>query len=434
MSELLDILGYIGSTFDKPGRAARAGLSFLTGGDRPASELLAALPFSDTMGLTDPANAVYGRDLLEQWGALAPNQEGFDMGDVAGFGADIALDPLNWFGGAIVRSLHKAGKTAASSNALRESLLTSGAMPEEIARLTKAVDTAGNPIKTFHGTSAPYFESYDLSKADPDALFGRAVYTTANPEMASTYTEKGLMNAPLIPKDTPEIVRLMRTAEHDPAFAHAYMPVSRPHIAHPEDISNEISEYLQQATDSELVQGARSLIEVDPAAVKPLTQNLLPVFEEDLTGFGPHVRMQYMDVRNPFNMDLPLARQELEKIASKTNTYDMLHELDRTKSPQMAGERLWEILAGSGGEGVDKNLGQYLLKKAGYDSIQHTGGLRTGMGGPTHDVFVAFDPSSQIYNPWLAPAEKPMPKGMNTLLASILGHNVMARGFPANAD
>jgi hypothetical protein len=92
---LLDLLGYVGSSLDKPGRAVRGIL-----GGRP-QEALAALPFSDTLGITDPSNAVSGRGLLEQLGALSPKEEGegFGLGDLAGMGVSMATDPLTYLGG-----------------------------------------------------------------------------------------------------------------------------------------------------------------------------------------------------------------------------------------------------------------------------------------------------------------------------------------------
>lgn len=93
---ILDILGYVGETLDKPGAAVRGTLA----GD--PSQLLNLLPFSDTLGITDPSARVSGRDLLEQYNLLAPNTPGLDWGDVGGFFAEEALDPMNWIPGGLV--------------------------------------------------------------------------------------------------------------------------------------------------------------------------------------------------------------------------------------------------------------------------------------------------------------------------------------------
>jgi hypothetical protein len=112
-SSLLDnsigLLQYIGETLDKPGRAVRGLL------DGRPEELLNLVPFSDAAGLTDPKTATSGRDLLEHAGILDPNEAGLDAGDVAGFAAEIALDPTTYlsFGGSALskggQALKKAG-------------------------------------------------------------------------------------------------------------------------------------------------------------------------------------------------------------------------------------------------------------------------------------------------------------------------------------
>jgi len=46
-----------------------------------------------------------GRGMLEALGVLGKNQDGFDMGDAAGFAAEMALDPLNLIGGGIATKM-----------------------------------------------------------------------------------------------------------------------------------------------------------------------------------------------------------------------------------------------------------------------------------------------------------------------------------------
>lgn len=104
-------LQYIGQTLDKPGRAVRGLLS----GD--PSSLLNLLPFSDTLGITDPAKGVTGRDLLDQFGLLDKSDEGV-LPFAAGLGVDIATDPLTYlsFGGG---ALTKAGRVAEKAGLLK---------------------------------------------------------------------------------------------------------------------------------------------------------------------------------------------------------------------------------------------------------------------------------------------------------------------------
>jgi hypothetical protein len=43
-------------------------------------------------------------------------------------------------------------------------------------------DDEGNPKVLYHGSLSPNIESFDLSKMDPQSYFGRAIYTTDNPD------------------------------------------------------------------------------------------------------------------------------------------------------------------------------------------------------------------------------------------------------------
>lgn len=96
----MSILDYLATSLEKPGRAVRG----LLGGT--PNELLAALPFSDSLGLTDEADKVSGHELLSRLG--------FDPGDglggtLAGIGADVATDPLTYAGGALAKRLLGGG-------------------------------------------------------------------------------------------------------------------------------------------------------------------------------------------------------------------------------------------------------------------------------------------------------------------------------------
>lgn len=115
-------LQWIGESLDKPRRVV-AGLI----GGQPR-EMLNVLPFSDTLGITNPEQIVTGRDLLEKVG-LPENQPGLDLGDVAGFALEVATDPLNLItlgGGTIASKTLKEGSKAARA-------LTAATKAEEIA-------------------------------------------------------------------------------------------------------------------------------------------------------------------------------------------------------------------------------------------------------------------------------------------------------------
>lgn len=86
MNAILDTLGTIGETLDRPGAALRGLLA-----GRPG-QLGYLVPGAESMGLVDPAQRTSGRDLLRKWG-LAGEED--TLGNLlGGMGAEIALNPL----------------------------------------------------------------------------------------------------------------------------------------------------------------------------------------------------------------------------------------------------------------------------------------------------------------------------------------------------
>ena len=140
-------LQWLGETLDKPGRAARGLLA-----GRPG-EIANLIPFSDTMGLTDPSQSVSGRDLLEQAGLAGPNQVGrLDAGDVAGFGAEILLDPTTYltFGASAVG---KAGKVAKAAGLSTKGAARYRTLGRALADSTPDVLKAAGEAAAKHGTT-----------------------------------------------------------------------------------------------------------------------------------------------------------------------------------------------------------------------------------------------------------------------------------------
>jgi hypothetical protein len=88
LESLVESAGQAGTALDKlvGGRAVRGAMA-----GRPR-ELLSAIPFSDTLGLTDPGEATWGRDVLDAWGVTRKGQASA-LGDLAGFGLDVAAGP-----------------------------------------------------------------------------------------------------------------------------------------------------------------------------------------------------------------------------------------------------------------------------------------------------------------------------------------------------
>lgn len=81
-------LGMVGNVLDTPGAFVRNVLA----GENP-------LP-----GILDPDRRISGRELLERHGILGENYEGLDFGDVLGFGAEVATDPLTLVGGGTTKA------------------------------------------------------------------------------------------------------------------------------------------------------------------------------------------------------------------------------------------------------------------------------------------------------------------------------------------
>lgn len=159
MNDLLAALGYLGDSLDKPGRALRGVL-----GGRP-QEALAAIPFSDTLGLTDPGERVSGSDLLSSAGL----QTGNELADaLLGFGAEAALDPTAYLGvglgarlGATAgRSLERAavargpGYTGGAVHLAAMADAGAGSFADDLARLAPAALSEIPPASALVGKGA----------------------------------------------------------------------------------------------------------------------------------------------------------------------------------------------------------------------------------------------------------------------------------------
>lgn len=163
-------LQYAAETLDKPGRAVRGLLA-----GKP-SELLNILPFSDSLGLTDPAKSVSGRDLLEKAGIAGPNQAGLDLGDVGGFLTEVATDPLSYLSFGTATAL---GKSAKASGTATKGLLPSIRAGER--SLVSASLPFTNIAKDFTGpTAAAVTEGIGKAAKKPldvgDSILGMAGY------------------------------------------------------------------------------------------------------------------------------------------------------------------------------------------------------------------------------------------------------------------
>ena len=122
---LLDALGYLGDSLDKPGRAVRGLL-----GGRP-EELLAALPFSDSLGITDKANRVSGQDLTGL-------DDGSLLSTLGNMAAEVGTDPLMFAGAGLGRML--GGRAAEAAVARGPRYATT---EDDLLRMARDLDQGG---------------------------------------------------------------------------------------------------------------------------------------------------------------------------------------------------------------------------------------------------------------------------------------------------
>lgn len=114
---LMDVLSGVGTMLDTPWAFVRTGLA----GENPFP------------GIFDPSQRIGGRELLERLGAVDPNEEGLDSGDVGGFLVEM-LDPFTLIPG------YAAGKYAAS---LARGFGKSGRLVDEpLEALSRTTDNA----------------------------------------------------------------------------------------------------------------------------------------------------------------------------------------------------------------------------------------------------------------------------------------------------
>jgi hypothetical protein len=415
LMELLEALGYV---LDTPGSLMRGVM-----GGRPGERLS-------------------GRDLFEQWGLLGENQEGFDMGDVAGFAGDVLLDPLNFIGGGLLTKAVKgknaakaanvgidasnaASKAAQASNEASMAMRARGWMPEEVAKATKIVDETGNPKRMYHGTPHP-FDSFDTNVLNPESLYGPGIYTTDSPKVASKYsTGKSSIGyqspRPLVSNEVlaKELESLFSTMP-DENVRKLFSPLTEDVAITVEEGRERLLEHLR----AEGPGGWHSVLE-EAGIERPdlYTKGYHPEV-------APNVRMQYVDARNPLDLEDFVNDDASARFKSFFEQLD----IDPTLRKEVYEEH---SLGPSANAGVAMEVLRMftgkpeaeLAKQFGYDAVLHRGGVVTG--GVPHNVAIALDPS-QIYKPYIAPALQevsplqshlPVPGIRNPLLA-LLGYNV----------
>lgn len=220
---------------------------------------------------------------------------------------------------------------------------------------TKVVDEAGVPLVVYHGTSVD-FENFDMSKADPEALFGPGFYHTENPEVANGYALDGNVKP------------------------------ARLNIQNPFDAEKQMN----------WPEAAELIDRLEFAA---------PGYDWDATRSSLRV---WLD--NGSQAGLGGGGQTGQAIY---NALSVTPVKEPVQGPnQNSGEWLGKMYQSGGYTGPSSHYAQYgdagitpigkgglnsALERIGYDGITHEGGRITG--GVSHKVWIAFRPD-QVHSPW----------------------------------
>lgn len=207
MPSLFDYLGYAGNALDLPASSLR---DLLTG-NNPFDQW--ATPFSDR-------NRATGRDVLRPF--LGANEETGIAGwadnpmeglkDIAGFGAEVLLDPLNFISGAGVVKALRGAKAAKGRNALAaaENAANAGKYGYVNPRVAEAVNPitgeapqrllgyTPEPERVFHGgrdwtpsatPEKPYgaFDVNRLKSGEGGQAYGPGMYVSDSPGVSQYY-------------------------------------------------------------------------------------------------------------------------------------------------------------------------------------------------------------------------------------------------------
>ena len=163
-----DTLSYLGGSLDKPARTLRQllaeGRSWFGGPehDFKASELLAWIPFSDAMGLTDAEDAAYGKDIT-----------GYDdpdswVDDVVNFGVEVVADPLNLVTFGAHKAVTPAGKIMKRSGLLDEAVEAT-AKAKNVSLVDEPWKKAGLMMETSAGDMLTNLKSEQVTRLGKEA-------------------------------------------------------------------------------------------------------------------------------------------------------------------------------------------------------------------------------------------------------------------------
>lgn len=376
-----------------------------------------------------------GREMLESLGALGENQEGLDVGDAAGLGVELALDPMNLVGGLGFlkkllqgKKIAKVAKQIEASNEASRILRKKGAMPEEIAEATKWVDEWGAPRKFYHDTAAARkFKGHQFLE-DPGTgnYLGKGIYGMhAKGEAGEMYRRAGFDKSQTISKSgKPAPLRKGQKKAMPPRTVVAFLDTRQPYI----------------------FEKPMSIADIRMAGrVIPRKQLFLEL--KNLKRPYGNIKQDILDIQQEIARLQTLAPQTAQELAQRQDdiyrlqkslrvTQGMDRKYGQGARPLSKGD-LWNLLR------QDKSPDELtdVLKSHGYDAISHEAGTGTkivnrafeaGIQAPDideHSEIVAFLPK-QLYRPRLAERLQQVPRtpAVAPYLANALGYNLAARG------
>jgi hypothetical protein len=381
---LLEALGAVGYAFDTPGALLRGAL------------------------IGRPGERASGREMLEALGYSA-NQEGLDLGDVLGFGAEMVLDPLNLLPGYAALKGAKHLKRTKALNKASDALLEAGGMPAEIAARTLVRDpVTGQPTRLYHGTKT-VFDKFDAKSQDAGVFndFDEvAAYLTDGPELASDYAMPqgtGVHGVGPITPDYAGNVRMQFADVRKPFVNEGDELLQLSKMAGtpdsmPEDIARYIeTNYVNQADSATASRNRSRYLGYAPAADAALKIKGSPYTSNDIKSLvkalieseGRH------DYILPPNRRVYSALGHLHEDVQGVGLIRQM-QLDNFAATKPAG-------AIPMSPHFQHSAANEHLRNLGYDAIQHTGSKRVGGRGFAYDnVTIPFD-VDQIYSPWVVP-------------------------------
>jgi hypothetical protein len=219
-------------------------------------------------------------------------------------------------------------------------------------RGTKVVDESGFPLTVFHGTGLD-FESFDISKSDPEAMFGPGFYHTENPDVAAGYAGAGT-------------VGLGQATGDQPNIRPARLNIQNPFEAERQMTFDEVSELIDRLSF---------------AAPGYQWEDAKAILQPWMVGQPQEGRTIY----NSLAQTLPKDPVQ----GPNQNSGDWLQRAYHAGAPTGPTGPEVSVIGKAGLNSA--------LERLGYDGITHEGGSITG--GVSHRVWIAFRPD-QVHSPW----------------------------------